>query len=77
MIPLSWFLVLSAILFCIGLYAVITRKNTIAILVTDHGRVRAFRSPLNGAPGNNRMRALEIAGRLSDMTGKPVESVVK
>lgn len=33
MIPLSWFLVLSAILFCIGLYAVITRKNTIAILL--------------------------------------------
>jgi NADH-quinone oxidoreductase subunit K len=33
MIPLYWFLVLSAILFCIGLYAVITRRNTIAILM--------------------------------------------
>lgn len=33
MIPLSWFLILSAILFCIGLFAVITRKNTIAILL--------------------------------------------
>ena len=33
MIPLSWFLILSAILFVIGLFAVITRKNSIAILL--------------------------------------------
>lgn len=33
MIPLSWFLILSAILFIIGLFAVITRKNSIAILL--------------------------------------------
>jgi hypothetical protein len=43
-------------------------------IVTDHGRVRAFRSPLNGTPGDNRKRALEIAGRLSEMTGKPIEN---
>ena len=33
MIPLSWFVILSAVLFCIGLFAVLTRKNTIAILL--------------------------------------------
>lgn len=33
MIPLSWFLILSAILFVIGLFAVITRRNSIAILL--------------------------------------------
>ncbi len=33
MIPLYWFLILSAILFCLGLFAVITRRNTITILM--------------------------------------------
>ncbi len=33
MIPLYWFLILSAILFCLGMYAVITRRNTVAILM--------------------------------------------
>jgi NADH:ubiquinone oxidoreductase subunit K len=32
-IPLSWFLVLAAALFCIGLYGVLARKNAIAILL--------------------------------------------
>ena len=33
MIPLYWFLTLSAILFSLGLFAVITRRNTISILM--------------------------------------------
>lgn len=33
MIPLYWFLILAAILFCLGVYAVITRRNTVAILM--------------------------------------------
>ncbi len=33
MIPLSWYLVFSAALFCIGLYGVLARKNAIAILM--------------------------------------------
>lgn len=33
-VPLSWFLVLSAGLFCIGLYGVLARKNAIAILLS-------------------------------------------
>ena len=33
MIPLSWYLYLSAALFCIGLFGVLARKNAIAILL--------------------------------------------
>jgi NADH-quinone oxidoreductase subunit K len=32
-IPLSWYLVLAAALFCIGLYGVFSRKNAIAIFL--------------------------------------------
>jgi NADH-quinone oxidoreductase subunit K len=33
MIPLSWYLTLSALLFSIGLFGVLARKNAIAILL--------------------------------------------
>ncbi len=33
MIPLSWYLLVSAALFCIGLFGVMARKNTISILM--------------------------------------------
>ena len=33
MIPLSWYLMLAAALFSIGLYAVLSRKNAVAILM--------------------------------------------
>jgi NADH-quinone oxidoreductase subunit K len=32
-VPLSWYLILAAGLFCIGLFGVLTRKNAIAILL--------------------------------------------
>ena len=32
-IPLYWFLVVSAALFCIGLYGVLARKNAVAVLM--------------------------------------------
>jgi NADH-quinone oxidoreductase subunit K len=32
-IPLAWYLILAAALFCIGLYGVLARKNAIAILL--------------------------------------------
>jgi NADH-quinone oxidoreductase subunit K len=32
-IPLSWYLLLAAALFCVGLYGVLSRKNAIAILL--------------------------------------------
>ena len=33
MVPLSWYLVLSAALFSIGLFGVLSRKNAVAILL--------------------------------------------
>ena len=33
MIPLSWYLVFSAALFCIGLFGVLSRKNAVTILM--------------------------------------------
>lgn len=33
MIPLSWYLLLAAALFCVGAYGVLSRRNAIAILM--------------------------------------------
>lgn len=33
MIPMSWYLIFSGALFCIGLYGVLSRKNSVAILM--------------------------------------------
>ncbi len=33
MIPLSWYLILAAALFCIGLFGVLVRRNAVAILL--------------------------------------------
>ena len=33
MIPLSWYLILSAAVFCVGLFGVLARRNAIAILM--------------------------------------------
>jgi NADH-quinone oxidoreductase subunit K len=33
MIPLSWYLIVAAILFCIGLYGALARRNAIAVLM--------------------------------------------
>jgi len=33
MIPLSWYLIFSAALFCVGLFGVLARKNAVAILM--------------------------------------------
>jgi NADH-quinone oxidoreductase subunit K len=32
-VPLSWYLVVAAALFCIGLYGALSRRNAIAILI--------------------------------------------
>ncbi len=34
MIPLNHFIILSAILFCIGIYGVLTRRNVIGVLMS-------------------------------------------
>ncbi len=33
MVPLEWYLTLSAILFCLGIYGVLARRNAVAILM--------------------------------------------
>ncbi len=33
MIPLSWYLILAAGLFCVGLFGVLSRRNAVAILM--------------------------------------------
>ena len=33
-VPLSWYLLLAAAMFCIGLFGVLTRRNVIAILLS-------------------------------------------
>ena len=33
MVPLSWFLILAAALFCVGLFGVLSRRNAVAILM--------------------------------------------
>lgn len=33
MVPLSWYLIFAAALFCIGLYGVLARRNAVAILM--------------------------------------------
>ena len=33
MIPLSWYLIFAAMLFCIGLFGVLARRNAVAILM--------------------------------------------
>lgn len=34
MVPLSWYLIVAALLFCIGLYGVMARRNAVAILMS-------------------------------------------
>jgi len=34
MIPLSWYLILAAALFCVGLYGVLARRNAVALLMS-------------------------------------------
>ena len=34
MIPLSWYLIVAALLFCLGLFGVISRRNAVAILMS-------------------------------------------
>lgn len=33
MIPVSWYLGLAALLFCLGLYGALTKRNTVIVLI--------------------------------------------
>jgi NADH:ubiquinone oxidoreductase subunit K len=34
MVPLSWYLIVAAILFCVGVFGVLARRNAVAILMS-------------------------------------------
>ncbi len=34
MVPLEWYLILAAVLFCIGMYGALARRNAIAVLMS-------------------------------------------
>jgi NADH-quinone oxidoreductase subunit K len=34
MVPLTWYLILAATLFCVGVYGVLSRRNAVAILMS-------------------------------------------
>jgi NADH:ubiquinone oxidoreductase subunit K len=34
MVPLSWYLIFAALLFCVGLYGVLARRNAVAVLMS-------------------------------------------
>ena len=41
MVPLEWYLILAAALFCIGVYGVLARRNAIAVLMSCFCQLRA------------------------------------
>ncbi len=63
MIPLSWYLLVAALLFCIGLYGVVARRNAVAILMSIELMLNAvninliafwrYNLALTGAPSPN------------------------
>jgi NADH-quinone oxidoreductase subunit K len=60
MIPLSWYLIVAAAMFCIGLYGVLARRNAIAILISIELMLNAvninlvaFWRYLTAEPGTN------------------------
>ncbi len=67
MIPLSWYLYLSAALFAVGLYGVLARKNAIAILL-------GVELMLNAA--NINLVAFWRYGNLAQMTGQVFAIIV-
>ncbi len=34
MVPLEWYLILAAVLFCIGMYGALARRNAVAVLMS-------------------------------------------
>ena len=67
MIPLSWYLLLSAALFCIGLFGVLARKNAVAILMGIELMLNAV---------NINLVAFWRYGRVADMAGQVFAIIV-
>ncbi|HET9588089.1 MAG TPA: NADH-quinone oxidoreductase subunit NuoK [Anaerolineales bacterium] len=67
MIPLSWYLILAAMLFSIGLYGVLSRRNAVAILL-------GVELMLNSV--NINLAAFWRYGNVVDMTGQVFAIIV-
>jgi NADH-quinone oxidoreductase subunit K len=57
-VPLSWYLILAAAMFCIGLYGVLSRRNAIGILIGVELMLNATNINLLAF-----WRHIEVAGR--------------
>ncbi len=67
MVPLSWYLIFSAALFSIGLFGVLSRRNTVAILL-------GVELMLNSV--NVNLAAFWRYGDLADITGQVFAIIV-
>ena len=62
MIPLSWFLILAAALFAVGLFGALSRKNAIAVLMSIELMLNAVNINLVGFSGATTSRMI-LPGR--------------
>jgi NADH-quinone oxidoreductase subunit K len=67
MIPLSWYLLLAAALFCIGLFGVLSRRNAVAILLGIELMLNAV---------NVNLAAFWRYGNVTDLTGQVFAVIV-
>lgn len=62
MVPLSWYLIVAAALFCIGLYGALSRRNSIAVLMGVELILNAVN--INLVAFNRYMTPQEVAGQV-------------
>ena len=67
MVPVSWYLILSALLFSVGLFGVLARKNAIAILLGIELMLNAV---------NINLAAFWRYGNVADLTGQVFAIIV-
>jgi NADH-quinone oxidoreductase subunit K len=67
MVPLSWYLLFSGALFCIGMFGVLSRRNAVAILL-------GIELMLNSV--NINLAAFWRYGNVTDMTGQVFAIIV-
>jgi NADH:ubiquinone oxidoreductase subunit K len=62
MVPLSWYLIVAAALFCTGLYGALSRRNAIAVLMGVELILNAVN--INLVAFNRYMAPQEVAGQV-------------
>ena len=65
MIPMSWYLIFAALLFCVGLYGVLARKNAVAVLMGIELMLNAVNINLVAF-----WRYIKPAGEVFDLAGQ-------